>query len=59
MDYAVLVETSSNGRRFTYTDYRNLKRKPPKVETKPETKSETGAKSKECLSLIGIIVSYF
>jgi hypothetical protein len=33
MDYAEQVKTTPNGRDFTYTDYRNLKRKPPKVET--------------------------
>jgi len=32
------ARTSTNGADFTFTDYRNLKRKPPKDETKPETK---------------------
>jgi hypothetical protein len=38
MDYAEQSRTFAIGKRFTYTDYKNLKRKPPKVETKPETK---------------------
>ncbi len=32
------VKTSANGGDFTFTQYRNLKRKPPKVETTPETR---------------------
>jgi hypothetical protein len=33
MDYAEQVKTGTNGADFTFTKYRNLKRKPPKVET--------------------------
>ncbi len=43
MDYAEQVKIGTYGSDFTFTKYRNLKRKPPKVEKKPETKSETGA----------------
>jgi hypothetical protein len=45
MDYAEQVKSGTNGSDFTYTEYRNLKRKPPKVETKPETKPEVGAET--------------
>ncbi len=45
MDYAEQVKNGTNGADFTFADYRNLKRKPPKAETKPETKSETGAET--------------
>jgi len=37
MDYAAQVKTRHIVSDFTYTEYINLKRKPPKVETKPET----------------------
>jgi hypothetical protein len=43
MDYAEQVKNVNRGLRFTFTDYRNLKRKPPKTETTPETKPEMGA----------------
>jgi hypothetical protein len=38
MDYAEQVKNVKHVLRFTYTDYRKLKRKPPKVETAPEIK---------------------
>jgi hypothetical protein len=43
MDYSEQVKTSANGGDFTFTQYRNLKRKPPKGGTKPETKPEAVA----------------
>ncbi len=39
MDYAAHVKTISNGNDFTYAEYSRLKRKPPKVKTKSETKT--------------------
>jgi hypothetical protein len=41
MDYAEQVKTADLVGSFTYREYLKLKRKPPKVETKPETKPET------------------
>ncbi len=45
MDYAEQVKTTTIGGDFTFAAYRHLKRKPPKVETKPETKPETDAET--------------
>jgi hypothetical protein len=39
--FAEQVKNGTNGADFTFTKYRNLKRKPPKPETKPETGAET------------------
>ncbi len=41
MDYAGQVKIMPHGHDFTFYKYRQLKRKPPKVETKPETKPKT------------------
>jgi hypothetical protein len=38
MDYAEQIKTVTHGNSFTYFEYLKLKRKPPKVKTKPETK---------------------
>jgi hypothetical protein len=43
MDYAQQAKTVNQVDSFTYFEYLNLKRKPQKVETTPETKPETGA----------------
>jgi hypothetical protein len=43
MDYAEQVKTADLVGSFTYREYLKLKRKPPKAETKTETKPETGA----------------
>jgi hypothetical protein len=45
MDYAEQVKTVNLVDSFTYFEYLKLKRKPPKVETKPETGAETGAET--------------
>jgi hypothetical protein len=37
MDYAEQTKTGNLVSSFTYFEYLKLKRKPPKVETKPET----------------------
>ncbi len=47
MDYAQQIKKFAIGKNFTFKEYRNLKRKPPKVETKPSAKKETDAESKE------------
>jgi hypothetical protein len=39
MDYAEQVKTGTVGSSFTFADYRNLNRKPPKDKPKPETNS--------------------
>jgi hypothetical protein len=41
MDYAEQVKNVQLVERFTYFDYLKLKRKPPKVKTKPETNPRT------------------
>ncbi len=41
MDYAQQAKTENQVFSFTYFEYLKLKRKPPKVETKPETKPDT------------------
>jgi hypothetical protein len=43
MDYAEQAKIITHGYDFTFAEYRRLKRKPPKVETKSETK--TGAET--------------
>ncbi len=37
MDYVEQAKTANQVGSFTYFEYLKLKRKPPKVETKPET----------------------
>jgi hypothetical protein len=39
MDYAEQTKTVTNGNSFTFAEYRKLKRKPPKAETKTETET--------------------
>lgn len=41
MDYAEQVKTLRSAYGFTFTEYSRLKRRPPKVKTKPETKPDT------------------
>jgi hypothetical protein len=41
MDYVKQVKNFNQVKNFTYFEYHQLKRKPPKVETKPETKPKT------------------
>jgi hypothetical protein len=43
MDYVEQAKTANLVGSFTYFDYLKLKRKPPKVETNPETKPRIGS----------------
>lgn len=43
MDYASQSKNVTHGLRFTFADYRNLNRKPPKAETTPETNRTVAA----------------
>ncbi len=51
MDYAEQVKNVHIGERFTFYDYRRLKRKPPKVETKPETEQKDAHRLTSQISL--------
>jgi hypothetical protein len=43
MDYVEQAKTANQVGSFTYFEYLKLKRNPPKVETKPETKPHIGS----------------
>jgi excisionase family DNA binding protein len=51
MDYVEQVKNFPTGKSFTFTEYKNLKRKPPKVETKPEIMNKEEARNELGISV--------